>query len=198
MQAAELGAREILLRSAQDASGTTGAARPWLAALESATNLLNAIGSVAIFGLMCLMLADLGSRLLFGRPIAGVAEMAGLSIVAIVYLQLGAAVRSGRMTRADFVAGLLTEKAPRLGHLLSALFQCLGAVTMATLAYVSVDPFIAALRDGETLGTAGVFLVTTWPFRAVLLLGTSLAAVCYLTLALSEMAQLIRPGEERV
>lgn len=197
MQAADLGAPETLLKPAQGA-GTTGVFRLWLAALESATNLLNAIGSVAIFGLMCLMLADLLSRLLLGRPIAGVAEVAGLSIVAIVYLQLGAAVRSGRMTRADFLAGLLTEKAPRLGHFLGALFQSLGALTMATLAYISVGPFLSAWMDGETLGTAGVFLVSTWPFRGVLLLGTALAAICYLTLALSQIAQVIRPGGKRV
>lgn len=162
----------------------------WDAILESATNLLNAIGSIAIFGLMCLMLADLGSRLLLDRPIAGVAEIAGLSIVAIVYLQLGAAVRSGRMTRADFLAGLLAAKAPRLGQFLSATFQSLGAVTMAGLAYVSFGPFVSAWADGETLGTAGVFQVVTWPFRGVLVLGTALAAVCYLTIAVTSLARL--------
>jgi len=145
---------------------------------------------VAIFGLMCLMLADIGSRLLLDKPIAGVAEIAGLSIVAIVYLQLGAAVRSGRMTRADFLAGLLATRAPRLGQLLFAMFQLLGAATMAGLAWVSVAPFISAWVDGEMLGTAGVFQVITWPFRGVLVLGTALAALCYLTLGVSSLARL--------
>ncbi len=177
-------------------AGAEGAAVPsrarsrWDALLKVSTDGLNAIGSVAIFGLMCLMLADLGSRLLLNRPIAGVAEIAGLSIVAIVYLQLGAAVRSGRMTRADFLAGMLASRAPRLERVMSAAFQMLGAATMAGLAWVSVGPFLSSWVDGETLGTAGVFQVVTWPFRGVLVLGTALAALCYVTLAVSTLARL--------
>lgn len=170
-----------------------GVVRLWNAGLESATNILNAIGSAWIFGLMCMMLADLGSRLLFNRPIDGIAEVAGLSIVGIVYLQLAAAVRSGRMTRADFIADLVAARAPRLGHGLAALFQLLGAATMAGLAYVSAGSFVSAWVDGETLGTAGVFLVVTWPFRGLLLLGTSLAAICYLTLAVRAFARALAP-----
>ncbi|WP_288253745.1 TRAP transporter small permease [uncultured Hydrogenophaga sp.] len=195
MRVSNLGAPKTLQEPSRESRAASGASRLWHMALESATNLLNAIGSVAILVLMCLMLLDLGSRWLLGKPIAGVAEIAGLSIVAIVYLQLGAAVRSGRMMRADFLAGLLNKRAPRLGCLLGAIFQCLGAITMAMLAYVSMEPFISAWRDGETLGTAGVFQVSTWPFRGVLLLGTSLATMCYLTLALSQLARLVRVGD---
>ena len=161
-----------------------------------ATDGLNAVGSVAIFALMGLMLADLGSRLLLNRPIAGVAEIAGLSIVAIVYLQLGGAVRHGRMTRADFLAGLLASRAPRLGQVLFAAFHLLGALTMAGLSAVSAGPFLASWSEGETLGTAGVFQVVTWPFRGVLVLGTALAALCYLTLAVTVLARLGAPGRK--
>jgi TRAP-type mannitol/chloroaromatic compound transport system permease small subunit len=194
MQAAELRSPDTVQQyETGPARSRTGFASLWLASLESATNVLNAIGSAWIFGLMCMMLADLGSRMLFNRPIDGVAEVAGLSIVAIVYLQLAAAVRSGRMTRADFISDWVARKAPRLGHLLTALFQLLGAATMAGLAYVSLGPFISAWADQETLGTAGVFLVVTWPFRGMLLLGTTMAAICYLTLALGEVARTVSP-----
>jgi len=172
------------------AGARAGPLRLWGAFLDAATHVLNTIGSVAIFALMCLMLSDLGSRWLFNRPIAGVAEVAGLSIVAIVYLQLGAAVHSGRMTRADFLATMLAARVPRLALVLNALFQLLGTVTMAGLAYVSVGPFVSAWREAETLGTAGVFLVATWPFRGLLLVGTTLAAICYLTLALTAIVRL--------
>lgn len=162
----------------------------WAEALRSATRGLNYIGSAWIFVLMCLMLADLGGRFVFNRPIDGVAEVAGLSIVGIVYLQLGAAVNSGRMIRADFIADWIGRKAPGLGYLLSGLFQGLGALTMVGLAYVSWGPMVSAWNEKETLGTAGVFLVSTWPFRGIVFLGTTLAALSYLTLAANEFSRL--------
>jgi TRAP-type C4-dicarboxylate transport system permease small subunit len=169
----------------------------WLASLASATNLLNAIGSAWIFGLMCMMLADLGSRFLFNKPLSGVAEIAGLSIVGIVYLQLAATVRCGRMTRADFLSDWIARKAPRFGHLLTALFQLLGCATMSVLAAVGFSAFLSAWTENETLGTTGVFLVSTWPFRGMVLLGTTMAAVCYLTLAVREVARTLHPGTAR-
>lgn len=155
------------------------------------TSVLNAIGSVWIFGLMCMMLADLGSRFLLNRPIDGVAEVAGLSIVAIVYLQLGAAVQSGRMTRADFISEWVARKMPRLGRLLATLFPLLGTCTMAGLAFVSFEPFVSAWADRETLGTAGVFLVVTWPFRGLVLLGSFLAALCYASLFVRALTRMV-------
>lgn len=162
----------------------------WSRALGAVTSLLNAIGSAWIFGLMLMMLGDMGARLLFNRPIAGVAEVAGLSIVGIVYLQLASAVQSGRMTRADFIADWVARHAPRTGHLMTAGFQLLGACTMAGLAWVSVDPLRSAWTDQETLGTAGVFLVATWPFRGMVVMGATLAAVCYLLRAAHALARL--------
>lgn len=172
-----------------------GFARLWIGGLGSVSSVLNAIGSLGILGLMCMMLTDLGSRFLFNRPINGVAEVAGLSIVAIVYLQLAAAVQSGRMTRADFIADWVVRKAPRLGHLLSALFQLLGACTLGGLAYVSFEPFVSAWVYNETLGTPGVFLIATWPFRGLVLLGSALAALCYVTLMVRALARLTMQGE---
>lgn len=174
---------------------TRGLGRAWTGGLEAVTKLLNAIGSIGILGLMCMMLADLGSRFAFNRPLSGVAEIAGLSIVAIVYLQLAAAVQSGRMTRADFIADWIVRKAPRLGHLMTALFQLLGACTMAGLACVSYGPFISAWGDNEMLGTPGVFLIATWPFRGLVLLGSALAALCYLTLTIAAVTRLAAPAE---
>jgi TRAP-type mannitol/chloroaromatic compound transport system permease small subunit len=160
----------------------------WNALLGVVARVLNAIGSAWIFGLMCMMLADLGMRFFFSRPIHGVAEVAGLSIVGIVYLQLASTVQGGRMVKADFISQWLVRKAPRLGHVLGALFHLLGACTMAGLAYVSLDPFVSAWVDREMLGTAGVFQIVTWPFRGTVLMGSFLAMLCYLTLVLRELS----------
>jgi TRAP-type mannitol/chloroaromatic compound transport system permease small subunit len=170
--------------------------RLWNAYVGSVTSMLNAIGSVWIFGLMCMMLADLGMRFFFAKPISGVSELAGLSIVGIVYLQLASAVQGGRMVKADFLSHWLARRAPRLGCLLDALFQLLGALTMTGLAYVSLEPFLSSWVESENIGTAGVFLVATWPFRGLVLLGSSLAALCYLTLVVRSLAATIT-GETR-
>ena len=161
--------------------------------LGMATEALNALGSIWIFALMVTMLADMSSRSLLNRPISGVAEVAGLSVVGIVYLQLAAAVRCGRMTRADFIAQWVQRRLPGLGRLMSLVFNLLGAATMAGLAYASLPPFLAAWTDNEPLGTAGVFLVQTWPFRGIVVLGAGLAAVCYLTLAAEAAVEAASP-----
>lgn len=161
-------------------TGIATATRHWLGTLSE---FLNALGSIWIFGLMCMMLADMGSRSLFNRPLAGVAEMAGLSIVGIVYLQLPSAVRSGRMTRADFLFDWFMRTSPRCAKALSGVYHLLGSTTMGILAYICLRPLLSAWTDSETMGTAGVFLVQTWPFRGILVLGSTLAAVCYLALA---------------
>lgn len=162
--------------------------------LQSVSNVLNVIGSAWIFGLMCMMLADLGMRFLFNRPISGVAEMAGLSIVGIVYLQLASAVQGGRMVKADFISQWVARRAPRVGFVLAALFHLLGACTMAVLAHVSVEPFVSAWTDVETIGTAGVFQVGTWPFRGMVLLGSTLAGLCYLFLVVRFMGDAVKGG----
>ena len=57
---------------------------------------LNSIGTVIIFAMMIIINVDVFSRFLFNAPFDGVTELVELSIVAIVFLQLGDAVRCGR------------------------------------------------------------------------------------------------------
>jgi TRAP-type mannitol/chloroaromatic compound transport system permease small subunit len=180
----------------EDRFQASGPSLLWNTGLGAVARVLNAIGSAWIFGLMCMMLADLGMRFLFNRPIDGVAEVAGLSIVGIVYLQLASAVQGGRMVKADFISQWVARKLPRLGHLLGALFQLLGACTMGLLARVSLEPFVSAWMDHETLGTAGVFQVATWPFRGMVLLGSVLATLCYLTLVFKEISLFFTQGKK--
>ena len=84
---------------------------------------LNSLGTILIFGLMVLINQDVFSRFLFNAPIDGVTEMVELSIVTIVFLQLGDAVRSGRLTRSDGLFKRLLRDKPNLGHLLGAFYS---------------------------------------------------------------------------
>ena len=65
-------------------------------------------------------------RTVFSAPIYGTAEMVAASIVIIVFLQAGYAIRSRSMLRADFLVVLLPDKVQRVllavGYLLGAAF----------------------------------------------------------------------------
>ena len=86
---------------------------------------LNGIGSVWIFVLMLVINTDAFSRTLFTAPIYGVNEIIELSIVAIVFLQLGDALRNRRLTRSDGFFNLALERVPALGRAMGALFDLL-------------------------------------------------------------------------
>ncbi len=76
-------------------------------------NVLAAIGTLWIFFLMFLVVADVVGRNFLDSPITGVAEFAARSVAAIVFLQLAAAILSGKMTRSDFLLRLLARRSPR-------------------------------------------------------------------------------------
>ena len=64
---------------------------------------MSAVGTVWIGLMMVMIVLDVIGRNFFNAPITGVAEIAGRSVVAIVFLQIASAVMQGRLTRADFL-----------------------------------------------------------------------------------------------
>ena len=81
-------------------AATAAPAARWRGNLMSAFDLLitvlNAIGTAWIFVLMLAINADVFSRFLFNAPISGVPLVVEMSIIAIVFLQITAALRGGR------------------------------------------------------------------------------------------------------
>jgi TRAP-type C4-dicarboxylate transport system permease small subunit len=148
---------------------------------------LNAAGSVLIGAVMLLMCADVLLRDLLNRPIDGVAELVATSIVVIVFLQLPATLRHGRMARADLFLDPFLARHPRGGRWLRALFALAGVFACAVIAYAGTQPLLRAWRDDEFLGVQGLFTFPTWPMRAVVVLGAALAAVQYLLLAVQDV-----------
>ena len=117
---------------------------------------LNAAGSVVIGLVMLLMCADVLLRNLINHPLDGVAELVATSIVVIVFLQLPATLRHGRMSRADLFI------------------------------YATWPLLARAWDDIEFFGVEGVFTFPTWPMRAVVLLGAVLAALQYVLLTVQD------------
>jgi TRAP-type mannitol/chloroaromatic compound transport system permease small subunit len=144
------------------------------------------VGTVWTFLLMLLIVADVVGRSFLSMPIVGVAEVAGQSVVAIVFLQLAAAVRHRRMTRADFLIDPLVRNRPAVGRLIESVFSALGAVVLALIAYAAWPELRESLKGTQFFGVPGLFTVPTWPFRGIIFGGAVMAAVVYVALAVEE------------
>lgn len=147
---------------------------------QTLANTLAAIGTLWIFLLMFLIIADVAGRNFFDRPITGLAEFAGRSIVGIVFLQLAGAVRGGRLTRSDFLIAAIHRRTPRLGAALEVSYALIGALLFAVLAYSSWHEFAAAWTSNEFFGIRGVYTVPTWPFRGLIVLGSAMTTIAFL------------------
>ncbi|MDF3822857.1 TRAP transporter small permease [Leptospira sp. 96542] len=150
---------------------------------------LNAAGSVLIAAVMLLMCADVLLRNLANRPIDGVAELVATSIVMIVFLQLPATLRHGRMSRADLFIDPFIDRRPRAGKRLRALFSAAGIFACGVIAYASWRPLLRSWTEDEFLGVEGLFTFPIWPMRALVVLGAALAAVQYLLLVIQDIRE---------
>lgn len=150
---------------------------------------LNAAGSVVIAIVMLLMCADVLLRNLLNHPLDGVAELVATSIIVIVFLQLPATLRHGRMSRADLFIDPFIQARPVAGKRLRALFSLAGVFACCVIAYATWPMLARAWNDSEFFGVEGVFTFPTWPMRIVVLLGAALAAVQYVLLMWQDMRE---------
>ena len=148
--------------------------------LDAPANLLASVGTVWIFLIMGLVVADVIGRDFLNAPITGVAEFSARSVAAIVFLQLASAVCSGRMTRSDFLLNLIGKRSPAAVTALDVLNALVGASLFAALALIAWPEFRNSWASGEFYGVQGVYSVPAWPFRGLIVAGSLAAAVCYL------------------
>ncbi len=140
---------------------------------------LMVVAAAWAFGLAFLVMGNIIGRFVFDSPIYGTAEIVAASIVIVVFLQVGYAIRSRSMLRADFLVIHLPDKVQRLflaiGYLLGAAFFLMiitGGWEESILSYV----------EGEYEGE-GALQVPSWPARWTVLFGSALAFINYLVLA---------------
>jgi len=148
--------------------------------LQTPSNLLAALGTVWIFGMMLLVVADVVGRNFLNLPITGVAEFSARSVASIVFLQIAAAICSGRMTRSDFLLRILKNKIPRLAQLLEIFNVIVGSFLFIALAVIAWPEFTESISSMEYFGVQGIYTVSTWPFRAIIIIGSLFAAGAYL------------------
>ena len=140
---------------------------------------LMVVAAAGAFGLAFLVMANIVGRYVFDFPIEGTAEIVAASIVIIVFLQAGYAIRSRSMLKADFLVVHLPEKVQRV---LLAIGYLLGAAFFLMIITGGWEESILSYVEGEYEGE-GARQVASWPARWTVLIGSGVAMINYLVMA---------------
>lgn len=149
------------------------------------TKVLMIVGAVWAFCLCFFILADIVMRAL-NMPLSGTKEIVANSVVIIVFMQVGFAVRSGSMLRADFL--LVTMPRP-VQKVLTVLALLLGAALFLFLLKAGITPALRSFANGEFDGE-GAMRVPVWPARWMIIFGAGLAGLNYVLLTITEIFDL--------
>jgi TRAP-type C4-dicarboxylate transport system permease small subunit len=149
---------------------------------------LNSIGTLWIFVLMVVINIDVVGRTVFTAPLPGVPELVKLSIVAIVFLQIGNTIRAGRITRVDTALESLRRNRPRAAAALEGIYSLVGAAFFVILLWACTPLFWRAWERGDYAGIEGYVTYPYWPVYLILLVGSACSGLQYLAFAANELA----------
>jgi TRAP-type C4-dicarboxylate transport system permease small subunit len=152
----------------------------------------NAAGTLLIVALGLLVNADVFGRALFNAPIVGVPELAGLAIVAIVFLQVPYCLRHAHLTRSEAFLDKLFLRRPAAAVSLDLAFHLIGAAVFAVIAWAGWGLTAKAFSGGEYEGAQGVLMIPVWPVKLIVCLGALTMALQYLRLAWARAVALRR------
>lgn len=169
------------------AAGSAGRLDAVLRAWTGLVDGLAALGTVMICVLMVIISSDVVARNVLGGSLPLVSELGALTLVMIVYLQLGTAIRHDRLARAELFYAGFRARHPRAGALAGALFDIVGAAAVGTMAWSTYHILGRDISSAEYIGVTGVLTFPVWPFRVFILTGL---AVGSLQLALQTVAGL--------
>jgi TRAP-type C4-dicarboxylate transport system permease small subunit len=147
---------------------------------------MNALGTIFIFVVMLLVVADILGRFVFNAPIPGVTELVSLSIVGIVFLQIASTLRAGRLTRSDAALVVWRVTRPRLAKAVELTSYALGATLMTIVTHASWPPLVRAYTRDEYVGALGTFTAPTWPIRLVIVVGSAVLALQFAVMFVRE------------
>jgi len=156
-----------------------------------------ALGTLMIGLLMVMISADILARNIVGGSLPLISELGALTLVMIVYLQLGTTIRHNRLARIEFFLIWLEKKSPRGVCLLNALWEFAGAAMCAAIAWSTLGIFRRDLGSMEFIGVPGIATMPTWPFRALILAGATIAIVQFLIRAAEELRNAAGTGAPR-
>jgi TRAP-type mannitol/chloroaromatic compound transport system permease small subunit len=158
---------------------------------DQLTALMNALGTLSIFGLLLLINSDIVGRTVFNSPVRGTTELVSLAIVGIVFLQLPNTLWAGRFVRAELLLDLIVTRAPRLADAVQGTFHVIGAAMMAIVVWATAPEFQTAWEIGDYVGSLGDFTAPTWPVRLITVVGSACTCVTYIFLALADFRRVV-------
>jgi len=159
---------------------------------DQLSKFLMILSSVWAMGLSVLIVADIIGNNLYGHAIPGVREIVISSIVMIVYLQLGYAIRSHSMLRADT---LLLVMPVTMRRVALAVGYGLGLVLFLMILRGTISPAVYSWNTSEFWGE-GALRVPVWPTRFMILIGSALAIVNYVVAALIDVFGFGESGQD--
>lgn len=148
---------------------------------------LAALGTAMIAVLMGMISADIVARNVMGASLPLISELSALTLVMIVFLQLGTAVRHGRLAQIEFFMNWLLARSPRAHAALTALWNLTGAAACAAIAWSTYGILLRDFSHAVFIGVTGVLTMPVWPFRALILVGVTVAALQFLLLAIGNL-----------
>ena len=158
-------------------------AKAWRITVDS----LAALATAFIALLMIVICADIVARNGLGSSLPLVSELGAMIVVLIVALQLPSAIGADRLARVELIIDAFGSTKPRIAAAIQAVFCLSGAALLALVAWASFGIFQSALASNDFIGTPGLGTLATWPFRALITLGMSVAALEYLFKALGHV-----------
>lgn len=144
------------------------------------TQVLNVAGTILILLMAIAVNLDIGGRDIFNKPIPGVTEFIGLSIVAVVFLQMANTLQEGRHVSNDILIRLIADTRPRLTAAVYSAFNVIGAALMIIITIYVWPLVVENYEGGYYSGTAGIVEIKIWPFMAVVVLGSVTTAIQFL------------------
>ena len=150
-----------------------------IALSDRLSKFLMVVAAAGAFGLAFLVMTNIVGRYVFDSPVDGTAEIVAASIVIIVFLQAGYAIRSRSMLKADFLVTHLPDKVQRA---LLAVGYLLGAAFFLMIITGGWEESILSYVEGEYEGE-GARQVASWPARWTVLIGSGVAMINYLVMA---------------
>jgi TRAP-type mannitol/chloroaromatic compound transport system permease small subunit len=151
--------------------------------LDWIMSILNTAGTIWVFALTALINADVFGRNILLSPVTGVIEMIELSLIGIVFLQLGDATRKGRMTRSDGFLNLISRKSPAWGHRLSGLWDVMGALFFGIILFGTWPILVQSWVENLYKGDEGRFTAPTWPIKLIVIIGCVILILHFIRMA---------------
>lgn len=158
--------------------------------MTAVAQVLNAVGTLVVLGLVLLINTDVIARNAFNAPFRGTYEAVQFLMVMIVFLQLPDVVRINRLTRSDGFLAILANRTPAVARVIARAIDSVSGIFMGLIAYAMLPEFQRSWADDTYFGTPGIFTAPYWPIHLAI---TFSAALCALIFAIKAIAGKRRP-----